>query len=51
MFVKYNACYCFMQSGCYEVFGKSVGDRLEVLIPILAGTFILQVNMGYSTAI
>lgn len=29
--------------GCYEVFGKSVADRLEVLIPILAATFVLQV--------
>ena len=33
----------FLQVGCYEVFGKSVADRLEVLIPILAATFVLQV--------
>ena len=25
------------------MFGKSVADRLEVLIPILAATFVLQV--------
>jgi hypothetical protein len=29
--------------GCFEVFGKSVADRLEILIPIVAGTFALQI--------